>query len=154
MSKLYNFAVAACFGVAAHAKLISDEVTTKTLVLLDSWATIETHSVFFEHIRGSVEDGHLGHEVDFFMAKDAPKITFLDKMLYDNIVMMTPSSKGKFQTFILNFDHIEADFPAELKIEDLVNHLKAHDPDTESRAHNLMLFGDIDARKHIRKLAN
>jgi len=154
MSKLYNLAVAALFGIAANSKLISDEVATKTLVLLDSWATIETHSVFFEHIHGSVEDGHLGHEVDFFMAKDAPKITFLDKMLYDNIIMMTPSSKGKFQTFIANVDHIEADFPSELKIDDLVNHLKANDPDTEGKAHNLMVFGDIDARKHIRKLAN
>jgi len=74
------------------------------------------------------------------MAKDAPKITFLDKMLYDNIIMMTPAAK-------------EADFPSELKIDDLVNHLKALDPDS-NRNHNLMVFGDIDARKHIRKLAN
>ena len=101
MSKLYNLAVAACFGIAAQANLISDDVSTKTLVLLDSWATIETHSLFFEHIHGKVEEGHLGHKVDFFMAKDAPKITFLDKMLYDNIIMMTPAAKGKYPTLLL-----------------------------------------------------
>ena len=40
---------AACLTVLApaSAKLISDEVTTKTLVLFDNWATIETHSLFF-----------------------------------------------------------------------------------------------------------
>lgn len=34
----------------AHAGLISEEEIIKTLVVLDNWATIETHSVFFDHL--------------------------------------------------------------------------------------------------------
>jgi hypothetical protein len=65
--------------ILASAKLISDEMATKTLVLLDSWATIETHSIFFDHIKGSREQGKLGHDVEFAMASEAPIIKYHDK---------------------------------------------------------------------------
>jgi hypothetical protein len=34
----------------ASGKLVSDEVLTKTLVVLDNWATIGTHSALFNHL--------------------------------------------------------------------------------------------------------
>jgi hypothetical protein len=63
----------------ASGKLISDEVATKTLVLLDSWATIETHSLFFNHLKASRDEGHLDHDVEFAMASEAPVIKYHDK---------------------------------------------------------------------------
>ena len=33
------------------AKFRSEDVDTKTLVLLDDWGTIETHSIFFDHLK-------------------------------------------------------------------------------------------------------
>ena len=44
--------------------LISEDNTKKTLVVVDDWATVETHSLFFEHMG----KGKLGHEIEFAMA--------------------------------------------------------------------------------------
>ena len=48
----------ACFGIfqGVNAGLISEEEVTKTLVVLDNWATVETHSMFFAHLKDT-----LGH---------------------------------------------------------------------------------------------
>ena len=37
---------------SASAGLIEEDTTLKTLVLVDDWATLETHSMFFDHVRG------------------------------------------------------------------------------------------------------
>ena len=39
-------------------------------------------------------------------------------------------------------------------MDSLVEFLESKDPEYEDRSHNLMVFGDIDARKHVRKLVN
>ena len=47
-------AIAFCtFLLAAMVKagLISEEKVTKTLVVVDEWSAIETHSLFFDHVR-------------------------------------------------------------------------------------------------------
>jgi len=49
----------------ASAGLIETDSDTKTLVLLDDWATTESHSMFFDHVRTN-----LGHQVEFSMIKD------------------------------------------------------------------------------------
>ena len=79
-------------AISVNAGLISDERATKTLVLVDDWALIETHSAFFDHIRSD-----LGHEIEFATATEGPagKVKHRDAYYFDNIVMMSPSVKGK-----------------------------------------------------------
>ena len=75
----------------AVANLIKEDNATKTLVVVDDWATVETHSVFFDHIRNK-----LGHKVEFSMSDDSvQKFKHHDAYYFDNIVLMTPSTKGK-----------------------------------------------------------
>ena len=78
----------------ASAGLIKQDTATKTLVLLDDWAMVETHSQFFGHIRD-----HLGHEIEFAMADTGPAgmVQHNDQYYFDNIVLMTPTVKGKSQ---------------------------------------------------------
>jgi P2-related tail formation protein len=82
--------IAACL-VGVQAGLISEEHVTKTLVVLDNWATIESHSVFFSHITDK-----LGHQVEYAMATTGPNIVkHYDEYYFDNIIFMAPSTKGK-----------------------------------------------------------
>ena len=53
VQRAISIAVAA---TSISARLVSTDLTTKTLVLLDSWATVETHSLFFAHL-----SNNLGH---------------------------------------------------------------------------------------------
>ena len=79
------------FATQSSGKLISDATQTKTLVLLDNWATKETHSIFFNHLANTI-----GHELEFVMAKDGPhSVKHYDQYYYDNILLMAPSIKGK-----------------------------------------------------------
>ena len=61
----------------------------RTLVLLDSWATIETHSIFFDTLR---RDG--GHTLQFEMASAGPQIKYYQEYFFDNIILMAPSVRG------------------------------------------------------------
>jgi len=114
---------------SVSANLISNEVITKTLVVLDNWATTETHSIFFDHLRRN-----LGHEINFSMATQTGSIKFYDTYHYDNILVMAPSVK-------------ETDISDDLKVKELIKFF-------ETKGHNLMAFAGIDSRRHIRKLAN
>ena len=49
---------------------------------------------------------------------------------------------------------LEADFPDDLNVDSLVEFFESKDPEFEDRSHNLMVYGDIDGRKHVRKLVN
>ncbi len=53
----------------ASAKFTSETIETKTLVLLDNWGTIETHSLFFDHLKSQI-----GHTVEFAMADTGPPV--------------------------------------------------------------------------------
>lgn len=91
MRKLLIGASQILTALAASPGFIKVEKKTKTLVLLDSWATIETHSHMFDYLRKT-----LGHEVTFEMMES--KISLKDsasQWRFDNIVLMTPSVKGK-----------------------------------------------------------
>ena len=61
----------------------------QTLVLLDDWATVETHSIFFEILRKD------GHSLAFESANPPPAIKYFDSFYYDNIILMAPAVKGK-----------------------------------------------------------
>ena len=52
MKSYFIFLVASVFlSVCECATFVEDKNQNKTLVLVDTWATLETHSIFFDHIR-------------------------------------------------------------------------------------------------------
>jgi hypothetical protein len=120
----------ACTLVAAvSAKFVAEDDEVKTLVLLDNWATIETHSTLFDHLKNSI-----GHKVEFAMADVGPSIVkHYDEFYWNNILVMAPSMK-------------ESEIASGLKVADMMEFFSAKD-------HNLLVFGDVDARRHTRKLA-
>ena len=63
-----------------------------------------------------------------------PQVKHYDQFFYDNIILMAPSLK-------------ESEIAAGLKVNDMIDFF-------ETQGHNLMIFGDIDSRRHTRKLAN
>ena len=131
----------ACFLQGTNAGLISEEEVTKTLVVLDNWATIETHSMFFSHLKDK-----LGHQVEYAMAGTGPHIVkHYDEYYFDNIIFMAPSSKGKSAWGLMRV--LENEIAEGLNVSDIVEFF-------EHAGHNLMVFGDIDSRRHVRKLAN
>lgn len=130
------FAATAIFlsGMGARCGLISEDTATKTLVVLDDWATVETHSILFEHIGKS---GKLGHEIEFAMASKGPqgKVKHRDAYYFDNIVLMAPSTK-------------ENEMADDLSVNNLKDFL------SDEARHNLLVFADTESRRHARKLAN
>ena len=91
--------ICACLFTAdfAAAKLISNEARTKTLVVLDNWATIETHSMFFNHLSQTLD-----HDVEYAMASIGPHmVKHYDEYYFDNIIFMSPASKGKSRQYLI-----------------------------------------------------
>ena len=127
-------AFASLLGLASTVKagLISEQKVTKTLVLVDDWATVETHSLFFDHVRSN-----LGHEIEYAMASQGPsgKVKHHDAYYFDNMVMMAPSIK-------------ESDIAEGLGVTHLNEFL------SDSADHNLLVFADAESKRHARKLAN
>ena len=48
---------------------MKEKTENKTLVILDTWATIETHSIFFDHIR---KMGGGNHTLEFKLISGHP----------------------------------------------------------------------------------
>jgi len=61
---------------------------TKTLVVLDNWATIETHSSMFNYL-----EEQLNHRLVFEMADSKIKFQEHDQYQFDNVILMAPSVK-------------------------------------------------------------
>ena len=109
----------------------------QTLVLLDDWATVETHSIFFETLRKD------GHSLAFESANPPPAIKYFDSFFYDNIILMAPAVKGKQNKKLID-DNIDLRTPVSQK--ELIEFLDAN--------HNLMIFSDSDVKRPVRELAN
>ena len=127
-------ALVSCFtAVLASAGLIKEDNSTKTLVVLDDWGKIETHSLLFDYIGKK-----LGHEVQFDMVTElTARLKFPDGKVghyYDNIVLMAPSSKKDVSNSMYSVDN-------------LVDFLKEED-------HNMLIFADTESRRHVRTIAN
>ena len=114
------------------ATFVQPKSANHTLVLVDSWATLETHSLFFEHIR---KMGAGNHTLEFQLIDGNPNddvsIERFEKYLYDNIILMAPSVRS---------------FGKHLKVPDLLEFV-----DT---GHNVMLLASADSRRVIRDVAN
>jgi hypothetical protein len=61
----------------------------QTLVVLDSWATVETHSVMFKYLEKQ------GHQLTFKMADASFELKEHQEWSYSNIILMASSVKGK-----------------------------------------------------------
>jgi hypothetical protein len=122
-------------GTAAFGSLIPKKDGLQTLVLLDDWATLDTHSIFFESLRRD------GHNLVFEGANPPPQIKYFDDYFYDNIIFMAPNTKGKNS---MAFNDIELKTP--IMSRDLIEYLEAN--------HNLMIFADAEAKKPVRLLVN
>jgi hypothetical protein len=77
------------FLYSSSASLIPKKEGIQTLVLLDDWATIDTHSILFESMKKD------GHHLVFESVSPAPAIKYYDEFFYDNIILMAPAAKGK-----------------------------------------------------------
>ena len=67
-------------------------------MLVDTWATLETHSIFFDHIQNMGGKNHtLEYKLIAGNANDKVEIQAYQKYFYDNIILMAPtvSSYGK-----------------------------------------------------------
>lgn len=117
---------------ASAGKFVHEKNQNKTLVLLDSWATIETHSLFFEHVRNM---GSGNHTLEFKLISGNPnedvKLQQFEKYFYDNIILMAPTVRS---------------FGKEVKVKDLLDFVDG--------GHNIMVFASSDSRKVVRDIAN
>lgn len=79
--------------VAMISTVLADVLPKKTgihtLVLVDSWAVSETHSIFFDTLKQN------GHTITYEMINPAPTIKYYEQYFFDNIILMAPSTKGK-----------------------------------------------------------
>ena len=94
--------------------------------MLDSWATIETHSTFLEMLRQS------GQVLTIEMIQPTPpQIKYYEDYFFDNILLLAPGVR---------------DLKSPVGQKELLEFLEAN--------HNLMIFADQDSRKAIRFLCN
>lgn len=119
-------------NVAQAGTFVQEKSQNKTLVLLDTWATIETHSIFFEHIQ---QMGGGNHTLEYKLISGSPsdeiKIQKFNKYFYDNIIFMAPTVES---------------FGMDLGIKDTLDFVDFH--------HNIMIFANDKSRKITRDLAN
>lgn len=79
--------------------LVTTNTTKKTLVLLDSFDIKNSHSQFFNSLK------ERGHDLEFRLASDSSnKLSQFGDYLYDNLIIMAPSTEGKYfyNYFFLN----------------------------------------------------
>jgi oligosaccharyltransferase complex subunit beta len=99
--------------------------STRTLVVIESWSLLSSHSLFFDNMR---EDGHV---LTFKMASSNPEIKYYDQYFYDNILLMAPSTILKENL-------------AQAELIDFV----------DKEGHNILMFADESSGITYRKLAN
>ena len=135
MRSISYVATLCLFLYSASASLIPKKQGIQTLVLLDDWATLQTHSILFDTLKKD------GHNLVFENAYPGPQIKYYDEFFYDNIILMAPGVKGKE---LQSLNDLELRTPVDPK--DLIAFLEAN--------HNLMVFADAESKKPIRQLAN
>jgi hypothetical protein len=86
-SLLSLIASLSCLSLS-NGSVIPKHEGISTLVLLDNWSTIETHSIFFETLRT------IGHTLTFEMSSSAPQIKYFEDYFFDNVILLAPSIRG------------------------------------------------------------
>ena len=107
----------------------SENVKEKSLVLLDDWHSLETHSIFWDQIRS------LNIELDFKIIDDPSiQLTYYGEYIYQSIIFFAPTFSDDLSK------------KNDLK---LANVLKFIDS-----GHDIMIFANSEVGGYIRKLAN
>ena len=91
-------------------------------MLLDDWATVETHSILFDHVKNT-----LGHEIEYEMTgQSTGRVRPGDGLSkVDNIILLAPTSKEAVQNAAFEAD----------KLTGLL----------EDGDHNLLVFGGAES---------
>jgi hypothetical protein len=98
MRVVSSLVISLLFGSLIKAQVLPKKSGIQTLVLLDDYSIVETHSIFFDSMRKD------GHDVHYEMiTPNAPSIKYYEEYYYDNIILMAPSLKGNFHTVITRF---------------------------------------------------
>jgi len=97
---------------------------------VDTWATLESHSIFFDHIR-KMGSGNHTLEFKLMSSNENANIQKFGKYFYDNIILMAPTAKK---------------LPADMSISSLLDFVDAQ--------HNIMIFLNNESRKISRDIAN
>ena len=101
----------------------------KTLVLLDDWHTIDTHSLFFNQIK------EMGYTIEYKMIDDNDiKLTYFGEYLYTNIIYMASSYNEDISK------------KSEINIQNLLKFL--------DEGHDMLLFANKEVGSFLRKLSN
>ena len=100
------------------------DYATRTLVVLDTWALLSSHSHFFDNMRAD------GHVLTFKTASQNPAIKYYDEFFYENILLMAPSATLK----------------ENLGQSELI--------DFVDKGHNMLIFADESSGLTYRRLAN
>lgn len=101
----------------------------KTLILLEDWHSIDTHSLFWSQLKA------LSYEIEFKMITDANiKLTYFGEYLYSNIILFAPSYNEDLTS------------KSDISITKLLKFL--------DEGHDLMVFGSKVSGSFIRKLVN
>jgi oligosaccharyltransferase complex subunit beta len=104
-------------------------VKERSLVLLDDWHYLETHSLFFDQLRA------LNIELDFKIVDDPTiQLTYYGDYIYQSIIFLAPTFSDDLSK------------KNDLK---LANILKFID-----NGHDIMIFANSEVSGYIRKLAN
>ena len=123
--------------IAISAVIVSGNVNTtnnsfgkeRTLVLLDDWHALETHSLFWDQVRG------LGIELDFKIVDDPSiQLTYYGEYIYQSIIFFAPTFSDDLSK------------KNDLKLANVLKFLDS--------GHDLMIFGSAEVGTYIRKLAN
>ena len=101
----------------------------KTLVLLDDWHTIDTHSLFFNQIK------EMGYTLEYKMIDDNDiKFTYFGEYLYTNIIYMASSYNEDISK------------KSEINIQNLLKFI--------DEGHDMLLFANKEVGSFLRKLSN
>ena len=101
----------------------------KTLVLLDDWHTIDTHSLFFNQIKD------MGYTLEYKMIDDNDiKLTYFGEYLYTNIIYMASSYNEDISK------------KSEINIQNLLKFI--------DEGHDMLLFANKEVGSFLRKLSN
>ena len=131
IQKILTIASVFLVSQCAAGTFVQEKSQNKTLVLVDTWATLETHSIFFDHIQ---QMGGGNHTLEFKLisgASETVNIQKFNKYFYDNIILMAPTAKS---------------FGQDLSVKDILEFVDFH--------HNIMVFLNNQSRKISRELAN
>ena len=115
--------------ILAESTKHNNTIKDKSLVLLDDWHYLESHSMFWDQLRS------LNIELDFKMIHDQSiQLTYYGEYIYDNIIFVAPSFSDELSK------------KNDLRISNIIKFIDS--------GHDIMIFANSEVSNYMRKLAN